>query len=116
MGDASSTDRALRVAVVGPGGWGRQHVRIFRDRPDTELVAVVGRDRGRTDSAATWARTAGFTDLDRMLVETRPDLVTIALPTESHFEVTWKALGAGVSVLVEKPLVFTLAEADQLLA
>ena len=42
------TARPLRVAVVGPGGWGRQHVRIFSGRPDTELVAIVGRDPDRT--------------------------------------------------------------------
>jgi len=103
------------VAVVGPGGWGQQHVRIFGGRPDTEVVAVVGRETDRTAALAAQARTIGFTDIGRMLENIRPDLVTIALPNELHFESTLKVVMAGVPVLVEKPLVFGLDEADQLL-
>ena len=102
------TARRLRVAVVGPGGWGQQHVRIFGGRPDTEVVAVVGRETDRTAALAAQARTIGFTDIDRMLEDIQPDLVTIALPNEHHFESTLKVVMAGVPVLVEKPLVFSL--------
>jgi predicted dehydrogenase len=113
--DSDRTARRLRVAVVGPGGWGQQHVRIFAGRPDTEVVAVVGRDPDRTAALAAQAHTIGFTDIDLMLEETRPDLVTVALPNEQHFESTLKVVMAGIPVLVEKPLVFQLVEADQLL-
>jgi predicted dehydrogenase len=114
--DDSTPERRLRVAVVGPGGWGRQHVRIFGSRPDTELAAVVGRDAHRTAALAAQERTVAFTDIDRMLDQIRPDLVTIALPNEHHFELTLKVIRAGTPVLVEKPLVFNLAEADLLLS
>ena len=113
--NSDPTARRLRVAVVGPGGWGQQHVRIFGGRPDTEVVAVVGRETDRTAALAAQARTIGFTDIDRMLEDIQPDLVTIALPNEHHFESTLKVVMAGVPVLVEKPLVFRLDEADQLL-
>jgi predicted dehydrogenase len=46
----------------------------------------------------------------------RPDLVTVCLPNEGHFEVTKQLLLRGVPLLVEKPLVFSLDEADELLA
>jgi predicted dehydrogenase len=105
----------LRVAVVGPGGWGRQHVRIFSQRPDTELVAVVGRDPQRTARAAAVAGTAAYTDIAAMLEETAPDLVSVCLPNEHHFAPTLQLVRAGVPLLVEKPLVFDLDEADQLL-
>ena len=59
MPDTPLTERPLRVAVVGPGGWGRQHVRIFSGRPDTELVAIVGRDPARTSSQAKLDHTHG---------------------------------------------------------
>lgn len=112
----AQSERRLRVAVVGPGGWGAQHVRIFGGRPDTELVAVVGRDDARTAVLAARAGAAPFTDVDAMLDQTRPDLVAIALPNEQHFELTLKVLRAGTPVLVEKPLVFDLTEADLLLS
>jgi predicted dehydrogenase len=109
------THRPLRVAVVGPGGWGRQHVRIFSGRPDTELVAIVGRDPDRTRSQAELDHTHGYTRIAEMLDVEQPDLVTVCLPNEHHFEPTLELVKAGVPLLVEKPLVFHLDEADELL-
>jgi predicted dehydrogenase len=106
----------MRVAVVGTGAWGEQHARIFSRRPDTELVGVLGRDRQRTDARAAAYGTVGFTDLDLLLETAAPDLVTVCLPNEKHFETTLRLIRAGVPLLVEKPLVFDLGEADTLLA
>lgn len=105
----------LRVAVVGPGGWGRQHTRVFSRRTDTTLCAIVGRDPDRTAAEAARLGVPGYTDTDRMLAEQRPDLVGVSLPNEEHFEPTRRLLAAGVHLLVEKPLVFDLDEADILL-
>ena len=111
-----STTTPLRVAVVGAGGWGEQHVRVFADRTDTELCAIVGRDAGRTSARAESYGTVGYTDLDEMLDRERPDLVTVSLPNEDHFATTLHLLERGVPLMVEKPLVFDLHEADILLA
>jgi predicted dehydrogenase len=62
---------------------GRQHTRIFGSRPDTELVAIVGRGSGRVQAQAQAARTAGFTDIGAMLDAVQPDLVSICLPSEA---------------------------------
>ena len=63
-----------RVAVVGTGTWGDQHARIFSRRPDTELVAVVGRDPGRTQTRAGAYDTRAYTDIGQMVAAegTRP--------------------------------------------
>ncbi|MDQ6686314.1 MAG: Gfo/Idh/MocA family oxidoreductase [Actinomycetota bacterium] len=106
----------VRVAIVGAGGWGQQHVRIFGGRDDTELVAIVGRDAERTRARAHAAGVPGFTDIDAMLDAAQPDLVSVCLPNEGHFAPTLRLLKAGAPLLVEKPLVFDLDEADQLLA
>jgi predicted dehydrogenase len=111
-----SADDALRVAVVGAGGWGEQHARIFSRRSDTALVAVVGRTRDKTDARAAAYGSQSFTDIDEMLDATHPDLVTVCLPNEDHFGVTRHLLQRGIPLLVEKPLVFSLEEADELLA
>ena len=105
-----------RVAVVGAGGWGLQHARIFAGRPDTELVAIVARDPARTGARAAAFSTRPYTDIRAMLDAEQPDLVTVCLPNEGHFAPTLELVRAGVPLLVEKPLVFDLAEADQLLA
>jgi predicted dehydrogenase len=105
----------LRIAVVGTGGWGREHARIFSRRPDTDLVGIVGRDSARTAERAAAYQTRPYTDVAEMLAAERPDLVTVCLPNEAHFAPTLELLEAGVALLVEKPLVFELAEADALL-
>jgi predicted dehydrogenase len=105
----------LRVAVVGAGRWGAEHARIFSRRPDTELVAIVGRDADRTQIRAAEYDTRAYTDIAQMLSAEHPDLVTVSLPNERHYAPTLELLGSGVPLLVEKPLVFDLPEADRLL-
>ena len=106
----------LKVAVVGTGAWGEQHARLFAQRQDTTLCAVVGRDPGRTEARAHAYGATPYTDVDAMLATEQPDLVTVCLPNEAHFAPTMHLLGTGVALLVEKPLVFDLTEADALLA
>jgi predicted dehydrogenase len=103
------------VAVVGAGGWGEQHARIFAGRPDTDLCAVVGRSTERTAARAAAYGTRPYTDIDEMLEAEHPDLVSVCLPNEGHFEPTLRLIRHGVPLLVEKPLVFDLGEADQLI-
>ena len=55
-------ESVLRVAVVGTGVWGEQHARIFARRPDTDLVAVVGRDPARTSARATAYGSTPYSD------------------------------------------------------
>ena len=110
-----SADR-LRVAVVGAGTWGAQHARIFAGRPDTELVAIVGRTPERAAARAAAYETTAYTSIEEMLEQARPDLVTTSLPNEEHFEPTLELIRRNVPLLVEKPLVFSVAEADQLIA
>ena len=105
----------LRVAIVGAGGWGREHARIFAGRPDCDLIAIAARTPESAARRAAEFGTAPYTDLLTMVKETSPDLVTVCLPNEGHFEPTRTLIDAGVDLLVEKPLVFDLAEADDLL-
>ena len=83
----------VRVALVGTGGWGREHARIFASRPDVDFVAVCGRT---PDKAA--ARAAE-----------EPDLVALCLGNQDHFATTLEVIRAGFPLFVEKPFVFDRA-------
>lgn len=106
----------MKVAVVGAGGWGEHHARIFSRREDTELCGIFGRTPEKTRRRASQYGTTAYTDLDEMLRKEQPELVTVCLPNEDHYDITLKLVRTGVPLLVEKPLVFDLAEADSLLA
>ena len=106
----------VRVGVVGTGEWwGREHTRLFSRRSDTELVAVVGRTKEKTESRAAEFGATPYLDLDQMLEEQNPDLVSLCLPNEHHFDTTLQTIEAGFPLLVEKPFVFDLEESQRLL-
>ncbi len=109
-----SQDR-LKVALVGAGGWGFQHARVFSERPDVDFCAVVGRTPEKTQARAAQFRTRAYTDIGDMLDKERPDFVSLSLPNQEHFDATLQVIQAGIPLLAEKPLTFDLAEADTLL-
>jgi myo-inositol 2-dehydrogenase / D-chiro-inositol 1-dehydrogenase len=76
---------------------------------------VVGRTPERAAARAGEFGANPYVDIDEMLERERPDLVSICLPNEGHFEPTLKVIRAGFPLFVEKPFVFDLEEADVLL-
>ena len=104
----------LRAAVVGVGYFGSRHVDKWAALDDVELAYVVDRDG---DLARKIARKFGAVPAtDCAEISGKVDVASVAVPTEHHFEVASCLLGAGIHVLVEKPLTRTLEEADQLVA
>ena len=104
----------LRVAVVGVGHLGRHHARILGDLPGVALTAVVDTVPERAAAAAEPSGARALRDFREVLDQV--EAVTIAVPTELHREVAQPFLERGVSVLVEKPMTKTIAEADALIA
>jgi myo-inositol 2-dehydrogenase / D-chiro-inositol 1-dehydrogenase len=105
----------IKVALIGAGAWGMQHARVFAGRQDVDLCAVVGRTLEKTRARAEEFGTNYYLDLGEMLDRERPDLVSLCLPNLGHFQPTLQVIEAGYPLLVEKPLVFDLREADTLL-
>src|SRR5579884_1890463 len=109
--------RPVRAALIGAGIMGKNHLRVLQGFSD-ETVAVVGvadPHEPTLRSATSRFRLPMFTDYQRMLDETHPDLVAVVVPTKQHFEVARYALDAGISVLVEKPITATVEEAQELI-
>jgi predicted dehydrogenase len=113
---AQMTNGQVKVALIGTGGWGREHARIFSQRADVEFVAICGRDPKKAAARAAEYGVRDYTDIDAMLSRERPDLVAICLPNQGHYAATLQVIRAGYPLLVEKPFVFDLKEADSLLA
>lgn len=105
--------RPLRVAVVGAGGWGRQHTRAFSAREDTTVVAVAARSLATAGARAATVGATPYDDLDEMVRTERPDLVSVCLPNTAHDEPTRALLRHRVPLLVEKPLSFDLEAARE---
>jgi predicted dehydrogenase len=104
---------SLRVAVIGAGHHGQHHIRILSTLPGVELVAVIDRDPTRAQTVAALPGVRFFCDAAAAL--DRVDAVIVATPTDVHGRVALPFLRTGVAVLVEKPLAYSLEEADSLI-
>src|SRR6266481_3681450 len=102
-----------RVAVVGVGEFGRNHVRIVHQSPRASLVAVVDTDPARAAEIAAANSCVAFTD-PRALAG-KVDAAIVAVPTSAHADVACALLESGIDVLVEKPIATGLAAADRLI-
>ena len=105
---------ALRVAIIGAGNWGAQHVRAFSARDDVEIVGVYSRTLANAERRAQVAHCRAYDDIDAMLDAETPDLVSICLPNTQHYAPTLQVIRRGFAVFAEKPLVFSLDEGREL--
>ncbi len=107
----------IRIGVIGVGFMGSRHtakVSVLEALGgDLRLVGVADVDSLRANRVARDFGTRGVSD-GRELFE-HADAVVVSVPTQSHFEVVQAALGAGLDVLVEKPLTSMVSEGEKLL-
>jgi predicted dehydrogenase len=108
------SEKRIKAAVVGVGHLGRHHARIYAELPGVQLVAVADTNRKRAEGIAQ-AHGCEPCDDYRKLIG-RVDLVSVAAPTELHYEISRAFLEAGVPVLVEKPITKTVEEGEKLVA
>ncbi len=111
---AAAQGKKIRVAVVGAGEFGRNHVRVYREIEGAELIGVYDQDARRAAAVAKEFQTKVLATLEEL--QGRADAVSVAVPTVAHAEVGCRLMEMGLDVLVEKPMAVNLAEADALLA
>jgi len=110
----SPSQDAPRIAVVGAGRWGRNHVRTLRQID--WLHAVVEPERSRREAlAGEFPGIRLLDDLDA-LIDDPPDGVVIAAPATLHLPLGLRTLGMGLHTLVEKPLALDAAGGRELLS
>jgi predicted dehydrogenase len=108
-------EKPIRVAVVGVGEFGRNHVRVWAEMEGVELVGVVDTKASRAAQVAAEFTTRVIRDIDALKVE-KIDAVSIAVPTREHASLGCRLLDWGLDVLVEKPMASSVAEANGLIA
>jgi len=105
----------VNVGLVGFGIAGRVfHAALIATTPELRLAAIVQR-RG-DEAKRAYPEAMLLTSVDALLSDAAIDLVVIATPNASHFELARAALAAGKHVVVDKPFTVSVAEADQLIA
>jgi predicted dehydrogenase len=101
--------------VVGCGYWGSKHVRVLHGIPEvSRVVAIDPREDRLASLSRAFPSLATSTDVESSLDQV--DALVIATPPRTHAGLALAALAAGKSVLVEKPLATSTAEARRMIA
>ena len=107
----------LKVAIVGCGKIADAHAAQIQRIKGCEIVGVC--DREPLMAKQLYERfpvKRYFSDLTELLSDTRPDVVHITTPPNSHFDIARCCLEGGCHVYVEKPFTLHASEAQTLVA
>ena len=110
-----SAKQKVRVAVIGAGNMGKNHLRNYFLLPEAELVGLADINP-KTKELADEYDTAFFTDYIEMLDVAKPDAVSIVVPTPFHAAVATEVMNRGIHCLLEKPIASSVEEANALIA
>ncbi len=114
-----SAAHPLRIAVIGAGAFGRNHLRVYQELAQAgeavKLVAVVDADPKTLAAASEKFGIPGFASVAECLLAVRVDAASVCVPTVFHRRVAEELLAEGVDVLIEKPIAPSLEDADSIL-
>jgi predicted dehydrogenase len=105
----------MKVAVIGGGSIGQDHLDALERIQEVEAVAVVelNEERGRQLSERYGIR--AYTDDIAMLEAEQPDIAIVALPHYLHVSAALRCISYGCHLMLEKPMALTVEECDQII-
>jgi predicted dehydrogenase len=112
----SGSTGTIRVGLIGLGNNMLGHIRRLAEIPEVQIVGMVdpvsAMQARAVERYPALADVPVFADHQAMLAAVRPDAVEISTPHAYHFQQIVDSLGAGAHVLVEKPMVNSVRDAE----
>lgn len=107
--------KRIKTCVVGVGFIGAVHIETLRRLGYIDVVALSDIKNAK-EFAVQLNVPHAYTDYKEMLEKENPDAIHICTPNHTHYAIARYALEHGIHVLCEKPLSYTVEEADELVA
>lgn len=108
--------KKVRVAIIGLGYWGPNILRNFAQIPNVEVVYGCDLANDNLKKFSIIYPLVKFTSNYNLILKDKSiDLVAIATPLSTHYELARRALGDNKHVLIEKPMTTTSKEAQDLI-
>lgn len=101
-----------RIAVVGAGVFGRNHLRVIHGSQNATLAGVLDIDPARAREAAQLYGCPAFESPEELAG--LADAAVVATPTVAHAATGCRLMELGLDVLVEKPIAHSVAAAREL--
>lgn len=106
----------IGVGVIGYGYWGPNLVRNFAAANECNVVMVCDSNPDRLAALHKhYPAIRLTTEAGALIADPAVDVVVVATPVSSHYELALRALEAGKHVLVEKPLTSSAEQARRLI-
>jgi predicted dehydrogenase len=103
--------KPIRIAVIGLGQWGPNHVRNFRNIDGCAITLICDTSETRLAHARRQFPGVATSRNPRSVVRAKDvDAVVVATPVSTHFSLVRQALEAGKDVLCEKPLALNASQ------
>ena len=107
----------LQLAIIGTGGKGSSHAKVWSSLPECRLMAVcdvnrtqVAAAKGIVDAVYQDKACTVHPDFREVMARDDIDAVSIAVPDHWHALIALAAIRAGKHVYLEKPLAYTVAQ------
>jgi len=110
---------AVRIGFIGAGGIARHHMKHLATIPEAQVVAFAEpSEESMARMVKAFSDTAGlpvYADHREMLASVEMDAVEIHTPHTQHFQQALDVFAAGKHLLLEKPMVCTVARAHEMI-
>ena len=108
------TEDKFKLAIVGVGGWGKNHARVLHDLGSLVAICEIDLQRGKEIADKYGARL--YSSIDDMLDKERKlDACLVCTPTKTHSIIAKRIMEKGINVFVEKPLAFSSKECQEMM-
>lgn len=107
--------KKIKAAVIGVGNMGKHHARNYFELRDVNLVGISDLDLALGQEIASKYECKYYSDYKQLLVQERPQLVSVVVPTRYHLQVGLDVIQAGANLLMEKPIAFTSEDGNKLI-
>jgi scyllo-inositol 2-dehydrogenase (NAD+) len=104
----------LGIGVIGAGRLGYHHAMNITRSRNASLVAVSDPNGVSLDRAAKDFDVKGYVSYQGLIADPAVQAVVIATPTQTHYEVLTEVIRTGKPIFCEKPITYTLAEAEKI--
>ncbi len=101
----------IKVAVAGVGNWGMNHLRVYSELREADLMAAVDLDNEKLKRVKREYGVETYRDVDKMIKKEKVEAISVVTPTKTHAELALKVLRRNVNVLIEKPFATSIKEA-----
>ena len=109
IGDLRQHNAKTKIALVGTGirgttMWGRDIIREYAD--NITFVGLCDKNPGRLETSRQMMGTdcPTFTDFEKMMRETRPDVLIVTTDDDTHDYFIEKGMEMGANIICEKPM------------